>query len=56
MVQLALDSEYHTVVDKVLDVLKLTGWNRTRTAEILGVSEGTVRNWIKKYSLCEADS
>lgn len=55
MARLALDGEYRTEMKKVLDILKLTGWNRTRTAEILGVSEGTVRNWIKKYSLCEAE-
>ncbi|MDD5427286.1 MAG: sigma 54-interacting transcriptional regulator [candidate division Zixibacteria bacterium] len=55
MARLALDGEYRTEMEKVLDILKLTGWNRTRTAEILGVSEGTVRNWIKKYSLCEVE-
>lgn len=30
-----------------------TGGNRTRAADILGVSVRTVRNWIKKYELGE---
>jgi transposase len=28
-----------------------TGGNRTRAAEILGVSVRTVRNWIRRYEL-----
>jgi len=56
MVQRALESEYKTESEKLLEVLNMTGWNRSKTAEIMGVSEGTVRNWIKKFELCAIDS
>lgn len=32
-------------------VLQQTGWNRTRAATIMGISEGAVRKRIKKYQL-----
>ena len=37
--------------DRLIEVLELTGWNRSKAASVLGVSEGTIRNRIKKYGL-----
>jgi len=36
----------------LLETLKKTGWNRSKAARLLGVSEGTVRNRIKKFNIC----
>lgn len=33
------------------EALKKAGGNRTRAAEMLGVSVRTVRNWIRRYAL-----
>lgn len=33
------------------EAMKLTKGNRTEAAKIMGLSDNTVRNWIKKYDL-----
>ncbi len=42
--------------ERLYRILKKTDWNRSRAAEILGVSEGTVRNRIRKFDLSRLDS
>jgi DNA-binding NtrC family response regulator len=37
----------------ILETLKSTGFNRRRTAELLGISRGTMYNKIKKYKLAK---
>lgn len=37
--------------EMLVETLEETDWNRSATARILGISEGTVRNKIKKYNL-----
>lgn len=50
-----LESGSPTLSDTILKELKAaldrTGGNRTHTAEQLGVSLRTVRNWINEYGL-----
>lgn len=45
--QMAGESE----TDRLLNVLDATGWNRTRAAEVLGLSEGAIRHRIRKLGL-----
>jgi transcriptional regulator of acetoin/glycerol metabolism len=40
--------------DLLSRVLESTNWNRSRTSWILDVSEGTIRNWIKKHGLTKS--
>ena len=51
MIDMALAERTQSDLDRFQQVLASAGWNRSRTAEILGVSEGTVRNKIKRYCL-----
>jgi DNA-binding NtrC family response regulator len=51
MLRLALNGQSPGEREMLRRLLELTGWNRSRTAWILGVSEGTVRNRIKKHNL-----
>jgi DNA-binding NtrC family response regulator/tetratricopeptide (TPR) repeat protein len=51
MIDMALAEQVQSDLERFQQVLMSTGWNRSRTAEILGVSEGTVRNKIKRYCL-----
>ncbi len=37
--------------ETLIATLKKTGWNRSKAARLLGVSEGTVRNRIKKFNI-----
>ncbi|MFQ5499344.1 MAG: sigma 54-interacting transcriptional regulator, partial [Candidatus Zixiibacteriota bacterium] len=39
--------------DRLLAALEQSEWNRTRAAEMFGVSEGTIRNWIRRYEIAE---
>lgn len=41
--------------DELLTVLEQTNWNRRRAAQILGVSEGTVRYRLKKHRIKVSD-
>ncbi|MFH2050515.1 MAG: sigma 54-interacting transcriptional regulator, partial [bacterium] len=56
MINSILYSDNGTDADILLRVLKHTDWNRSRTAELFNVSEGTIRNWIRKYGLLEIHS
>jgi two-component system response regulator AtoC len=51
MTDLALGNGSRSEKDHLLEVLEMTGWNRSKAASMLGVSEGTIRNRIKKYRL-----
>jgi transcriptional regulator with GAF, ATPase, and Fis domain len=51
MVSAADLSQSLSLREKLINVLNETGWNRRETARRLGVSEATVRNWIKRYNL-----
>jgi DNA-binding protein Fis len=51
MIRLALDDGTLTERERLSRILELTNWNRSRTSWILSVSEGTIRNWIKRYDL-----
>jgi DNA-binding NtrC family response regulator len=51
MIDLALEREGTSESEHLLEVLLRTNWNRRQAARIMGVSEGTVRNRIKKYNL-----
>ena len=51
MVDLALDETLPSEKEQLEAVLKYTDWNRSRAAWILGVSEGTVRNRMKKHGV-----
>jgi DNA-binding NtrC family response regulator/tetratricopeptide (TPR) repeat protein len=53
MIDLAVESEITSEPEQLLEVLERTNWNRREAARILGVSEGTIRNRIKKYDLRE---
>jgi len=44
------------VIDRrqaLLTNLEKTGWNRSATARMMDKTEGTIRNWIKKYNLVD---
>ncbi|MEW6413534.1 MAG: sigma 54-interacting transcriptional regulator [Candidatus Zixiibacteriota bacterium] len=56
MIDLALGDGSRSEIEKLTQVLEMTGWNRSRTASILGVSEGTIRNRLRKYGLSRDDS
>jgi transcriptional regulator with GAF, ATPase, and Fis domain len=45
------DGDLQNTIAKLKSILDETGWNRREAARRLGVSKGTIRNWIKKYSL-----
>jgi len=51
MVKLALNYEPESLRDELLIILRETNWNRREVARRLGVSETTVRNWIRKYDI-----
>jgi len=51
MIDLALGDGSREESDKLVDLLNLTGWNRSTAAMILGVTEGTIRSRIRKYGL-----
>jgi transcriptional regulator with PAS, ATPase and Fis domain len=53
MIDLAVESEPTAEPERLLEVLEQTNWNRREAARVLGVSEGTIRNRIKKYDLRE---
>ncbi len=53
---LALSATHEPDADRLLRILESTGWNRSRAAEILGVSEGTIRNRIRKFALEQGKS
>ncbi len=56
MIDLALGDGIRSEVEKLTKVLEMTGWNRSRAASILGVSEGTIRNRLRKYGITRNDS
>jgi DNA-binding NtrC family response regulator len=37
----------------LIETLEKTGWNRSETARQMGKTEGTIRNWIKKYNIVD---
>ena len=41
--------------ERLAKLLAQTDWNRSRVAEILGISEGAVRHRMKKYDLAPDD-
>ena len=48
--------DYHTALAKVEEhlirrSLERSGWNQTRAAELLNMSEGNIRIKIKKYGI-----
>ncbi len=45
------DQPHHCQMGELANMLEETGWNRRETARRLGMSEATVRNWIKRYNL-----
>jgi transcriptional regulator with GAF, ATPase, and Fis domain len=51
MVDLVLNDDSMTECERLRRILEVTKWNRSRAAWMLGVSEGTVRNRIKKYGI-----
>jgi transcriptional regulator with AAA-type ATPase domain/tetratricopeptide (TPR) repeat protein len=51
MLQIAQECGEESEEDTLARVLEKTGWNRSRAAELLGVSEGAVRKRIRKYGL-----
>ncbi len=51
MIVLALRDETDPKRGELFRVLERTGWNRSETARVLGVSEGAVRKRIRKYGL-----
>ncbi len=55
MIAAASDGAALTEREQLQEALMQTGWNRTEAARILGVSEGTIRNRIKKYDLTVAE-
>jgi two-component system NtrC family response regulator len=54
MIRLALNGNSPGECETLRRLLELTGWNRSRAAWILGVSEGTIRNRIKKYNITKS--
>jgi DNA-binding NtrC family response regulator len=51
MIELTLDSSSKSKPELLLQLLEMYNWNRRRVARIMGVSEGTIRIWIKKFGL-----
>ncbi len=51
MLVLALNGGSPGECEVLRRLLESTGWNRSHTAWIMGVSEGTIRNRIKKYNI-----
>jgi DNA-binding NtrC family response regulator/tetratricopeptide (TPR) repeat protein len=51
MIELTLDSSSKSKPEFLLQLLEMHNWNRRRVARIMGVSEGTIRIWIKKFGL-----
>jgi DNA-binding NtrC family response regulator len=51
MIELALETGPKSKHELLLELLELHNWNRREVARELGVSEGTIRAWIKKYGL-----
>ncbi len=51
MIELAEDALPKAERQQLLDALLRTNWNRRKAADLLGVSEGTIRRWIKKYGV-----
>jgi transcriptional regulator with GAF, ATPase, and Fis domain len=51
MIAEPLESLEHMEEDHILRVLRHTGWNKSETAKILGVTRQTLDNKINKYSL-----
>ena len=51
MVEIALKDGCLSECEQLRRVLELTNWNRSRAAWIFAVSEGTIRNRIKKHGL-----
>ncbi len=56
MLKLAEESRPMSERDELLTVLEQTNWNRRRAAQILGVSEGTIRYRLKKLNLTKTPS
>ncbi len=56
MIELAKEGLPKTEQEQLLDALLRTGWNRREAARLLGVSEGTIRRWVKKHGIREASS
>jgi DNA-binding NtrC family response regulator/tetratricopeptide (TPR) repeat protein len=56
MIDLALERKSVSEREVLLAALEQTGWNRSKAAHILGLTEGTVRYRIKKHKLSKADS
>ena len=46
-----MESLDHMEEDHVIRVLRYTGWNKSETAKILGVTRQTLDNKIQKYGL-----
>jgi transcriptional regulator with AAA-type ATPase domain/tetratricopeptide (TPR) repeat protein len=55
MIELALDSSSKSKPEFLLQLLEMHNWNRREVARELGVSEGTIRAWIKKLGLQSRD-
>ncbi len=53
MVELALCDDSTSEESQLAAALQATGGNKSRAAEILGVSEGAIRKRIRKYGLSE---
>jgi DNA-binding NtrC family response regulator len=51
MIELALETGPKSKHELLLELLEIHNWNRREVARELGVSEGTIRAWIKKYGL-----
>jgi transcriptional regulator with PAS, ATPase and Fis domain len=51
MIELALETGSKPKRELLMELLELHNWNRREVARELGVSEGTIRAWIKKYGL-----
>ncbi len=49
-------SENGSEYEQLLAALEKTGWNRSATARLFNVSEGTIRYRIKKYNISFSDS
>ena len=51
MVKFVLNGDSLGEHEQLKRPFELANWNRSQVARILGVSEGTVRNWIKKCGI-----